>query len=135
MGYASTIALVPLHHRSPLTLLQFRRAGSGSSTSRHAARRPLRPRPGPWADTRAPPCSTGWFIGSCSSARPDDEAVCLDCSSTSWRLGEGLLLAPAPVAATAWRIENYQEVLNGIPFIAFVLNSLKVSALITLASS
>jgi multiple sugar transport system permease protein len=52
--------------------------------------------------------------------------------STSWRLAKDSFSLPPQWLPTAWRIENYQEVLNGIPFIAFVLNSLKVSALITL---
>jgi multiple sugar transport system permease protein len=52
--------------------------------------------------------------------------------STSWRLAKDSFSLPPQWLPTAWRIENYQEVLNGIPFVAFVLNSLKVSALITL---
>jgi multiple sugar transport system permease protein len=52
--------------------------------------------------------------------------------STSWRLAKDSFSLPPQWLPIAWRIENYQEVLNGIPFVAFVLNSLKVSALITL---
>jgi multiple sugar transport system permease protein len=52
--------------------------------------------------------------------------------STSWRLAKDSFSLPPQWLPTAWRIENYQEVLSGIPFVAFVLNSLKVSALITL---
>jgi multiple sugar transport system permease protein len=52
--------------------------------------------------------------------------------STSWRLAKDSFSLPPQWLPTAWRIENYQEVLNGIPFIAFILNSLKISALITL---
>jgi len=52
--------------------------------------------------------------------------------STSWRLAKDSFSLPPQWLPTAWRVENYQEVLNGIPFVAFVLNSLKVSALITL---
>jgi len=52
--------------------------------------------------------------------------------STSWRLAKDSFSLPPQWLPTAWRIENYQEVLNGIPFLAFVVNSLKVSVLITL---
>jgi multiple sugar transport system permease protein len=52
--------------------------------------------------------------------------------STSWRLAKDSFSLPPQWLPTTWRIENYQEVLNGIPFLAFVVNSLKVSALITL---
>lgn len=52
--------------------------------------------------------------------------------STSWRLAKDSFSLPPQWLPTVWRIENYQEVLNGIPFVAFVLNSLKVSVLITL---
>ncbi len=52
--------------------------------------------------------------------------------STSWRLAKDSFSLPPQWLPTAWRIENYQEVLRGIPFVAFVLNSLKVSVLITL---
>lgn len=52
--------------------------------------------------------------------------------STSWRLAKDSFSLPPQWLPTAWRIENYQEVLSGIPFVAFVLNSLKVSVLITL---
>jgi len=52
--------------------------------------------------------------------------------STSWRLAKDSFSLPPQWLPTAWRIENYQEVLNGIPFVAFILNSLKVSTLITL---
>jgi multiple sugar transport system permease protein len=52
--------------------------------------------------------------------------------STSWRLAKDSFSLPPEWLPLTWRIENYQEVLNGIPFVAFVVNSLKVSALITL---
>ena len=52
--------------------------------------------------------------------------------STSWRLAKDSFSLPPQWLPTAWRFENYQEVLSGIPFVAFVLNSLKVSILITL---
>lgn len=52
--------------------------------------------------------------------------------STSWRLAKDSFSLPPQWLPSVWRIENYQEVLNGIPFVAFVLNSLKVSVLITL---
>ena len=52
--------------------------------------------------------------------------------STSWRLAKDSFSLPPQWLPTVWRIENYQEVLNGIPFVAFVWNSLKVSTLITL---
>lgn len=52
--------------------------------------------------------------------------------STSWRLAKDSFSLPPQWLPTAWRIENYQEVLQGIPFIEFVWNSLKVSTLITL---
>ena len=51
--------------------------------------------------------------------------------STSWRLAKDSFSLPPQWLPTTWRIENYQEVLTGIPFIEFVLNSLKVSILIT----
>lgn len=52
--------------------------------------------------------------------------------STSWRQAKDSFSLPPQWLPTAWRIENYQEVLNGIPFVEFLLNSLKVSTLITL---
>jgi multiple sugar transport system permease protein len=52
--------------------------------------------------------------------------------STSWRLAKDSFSLPPEWLPLTWRIENYQEVLNGIPFVAFIVNSLKVSALITL---
>jgi multiple sugar transport system permease protein len=51
--------------------------------------------------------------------------------STSWRLARDSFSLPPQWLPTAWRIENYREVLDNIPFVAFVLNSLKVAALIT----
>ena len=51
--------------------------------------------------------------------------------STSWRLARDSFALPPQWLPTAWRIENYQEVLDNIPFVAFVLNSLKVSIFIT----
>lgn len=51
--------------------------------------------------------------------------------STSWRLAKESFSLPPQWLPTSWRIENYQEVLDSIPFVAFVLNSLKVTALIT----
>jgi multiple sugar transport system permease protein len=51
--------------------------------------------------------------------------------STSWRLAKESFSPPPQWLPTAWRIENYQEVLTTIPFVEFVLNSLKVSILIT----
>jgi multiple sugar transport system permease protein len=52
--------------------------------------------------------------------------------STSWRLAKDSFSLPPQWLPTTWRIENYQEVLTGIPFVAFVFNSLKVAVLITL---
>ena len=52
--------------------------------------------------------------------------------STSWRLARDSFSLPPQWLPTAWRIENYREVLDNIPFVAFVLNSLKVSVLITM---
>jgi multiple sugar transport system permease protein len=51
--------------------------------------------------------------------------------STSWRLARDSFSLPPEWLPTAWRLENYREVLESIPFLAFVLNSLKVAALIT----
>ena len=51
--------------------------------------------------------------------------------STSWRLAKESFSLPPQWLPTTWRIENYQEVLTTIPFVEFVLNSLKVSILIT----
>lgn len=51
--------------------------------------------------------------------------------STSWRLAKESFSLPPQWLPTTWRIENYQEVLTSIPFVEFVLNSLKVSILIT----
>jgi len=52
--------------------------------------------------------------------------------STSWRLAKDSFALPPLWLPTTWHVENYQEVWNGIPFLAFVLNSLKVATLITL---
>jgi multiple sugar transport system permease protein len=52
--------------------------------------------------------------------------------STSWRLARDSFSLPPQWLPTAWRIENYREVLDNIPFVAFVLNSLKVAVLITM---
>lgn len=52
--------------------------------------------------------------------------------STSWRLAKDSFSLPPQWLPTTWRIENYQEVLTSIPFVAFVFNSLKVAVLITL---
>ena len=52
--------------------------------------------------------------------------------STSWRLAKDSFSLPPQWLPTTWRIENYQEVLTSIPFVAFVFNSLKVALLITL---
>jgi multiple sugar transport system permease protein len=51
--------------------------------------------------------------------------------STSWRLARDSFSLPPQWLPTDWRIENYREVLENIPFIAFVVNSLKVATLIT----
>ncbi len=51
--------------------------------------------------------------------------------STSWRLARDSFSLPPQWLPTAWRTENYREVLDNIPFVAFVLNSLKVAVLIT----
>jgi multiple sugar transport system permease protein len=51
--------------------------------------------------------------------------------STSWRLAKESFSLPPQWLPTTWRIENYQEVLTTIPLVEFVLNSLKVSILIT----
>lgn len=52
--------------------------------------------------------------------------------STSWRLARESFSLPPQWLPTAWRIENYREVLDNIPFVAFVLNSLWVAAAVTL---
>jgi multiple sugar transport system permease protein len=51
--------------------------------------------------------------------------------STSWRLARDSFSLPPQWLPTAWRIENYREVLDNIPFVAFVWNSLQVTVLIT----
>ena len=51
--------------------------------------------------------------------------------STSWRLARDSFSLPPQWLPTAWRTENYREVLDNIPFVAFVVNSLKVAVLIT----
>ena len=51
--------------------------------------------------------------------------------STSWRLARDSFSLPPQWLPTGWRTENYREVLDNIPFVAFVLNSLKVAILIT----
>ena len=51
--------------------------------------------------------------------------------STSWRLAKDSFSLPPEWLPTRWHVENYREVLDNIPFVAFVLNSLKVAALIT----
>jgi multiple sugar transport system permease protein len=52
--------------------------------------------------------------------------------STSWRLARESFSLPPQWLPTSWRVENYREVLDNIPFVAFVLNSLQVATLITL---
>src|SRR4029078_13542173 len=52
--------------------------------------------------------------------------------STSWRLAKDSFSLPPQWWPTTWHPENYPEVLDNIPFVAFVLNSLKVTVLITL---
>ncbi len=52
--------------------------------------------------------------------------------STSWRFAKDSFSLPPQWLPTAWRIENYQAVTKSIPFVAFVLNSLKVAAIITM---
>ena len=52
--------------------------------------------------------------------------------STSWRLAKDSFSLPPQWWPTTWHVENYREVLENIPFVAFVLNSLQVTVLITL---
>ena len=52
--------------------------------------------------------------------------------STSWRLAKDSFSLPPQWWPTTWHPENYREVLDNIPFVAFVVNSLKVTVLITL---
>jgi multiple sugar transport system permease protein len=47
--------------------------------------------------------------------------------STSWRLAKDSFSLPPQWWPTTWHPENYREVLDNIPFVAFVLNSLKVT--------
>src|SRR5262245_43099298 len=51
--------------------------------------------------------------------------------STSWRLARDSFSLPPQWLPTALRIENYREVLDNIPFVACVWNSLQVTVLIT----
>jgi multiple sugar transport system permease protein len=51
--------------------------------------------------------------------------------STSWRLAKESFSLPPQWLPTAWRIENYELVLQSIPFVSFVINSLEISTLIT----
>src|SRR5262249_31867063 len=50
--------------------------------------------------------------------------------STSWRLAKDSFSLPPEWLPTVWRTENYREVLDGIPFVAFVGNGVKVAAVI-----
>lgn len=52
--------------------------------------------------------------------------------STSMRLGRESFSLPPQWLPTDWRISNYQEVLDSLPFFAFILNSLKITVAITL---
>jgi multiple sugar transport system permease protein len=52
--------------------------------------------------------------------------------STSWRLARDSFSLPPLWWPTKWHVENYREVLDNIPFVAFVLNSLQVTIAITL---
>ena len=52
--------------------------------------------------------------------------------STSLRLARESFTVPPQWLPTTLRIENYQQVLDGIPFGLFVLNSLKIAVLVTL---
>jgi multiple sugar transport system permease protein len=52
--------------------------------------------------------------------------------STSFRLGRESFTLPPQWFPTDWRISNYEEVLDSLPFFRFVFNSFKVAALITL---
>ncbi len=51
--------------------------------------------------------------------------------STSFRLGRESFSLPPQWLPTDWRISNYQDVLDALPFFRFVFNSLKVAVLIT----
>jgi multiple sugar transport system permease protein len=52
--------------------------------------------------------------------------------STSLRLARESFTLPPAWLPTAFRVENYTEVLTNIPFVLFVANSLKIAALITI---
>ena len=52
--------------------------------------------------------------------------------STSWRLAKDSFSLPPQWWPTTWHVANYREVLENIPFVAFVVNSLQVTVLITL---
>ena len=52
--------------------------------------------------------------------------------STSFRLGRESFSLPPEWLPTDWRVSNYQDVLDSLPFFRFVFNSFKVAALITL---
>ena len=52
--------------------------------------------------------------------------------STSFRLGRESFSLPPQWLPTDWRVSNYQDVLDSLPFFRFVFNSFKVAALITL---
>ena len=51
--------------------------------------------------------------------------------STSFRLGRESFSLPPQWLPTDWRLGNYQDVLDSLPFFRFVFNSFKVAALIT----
>ncbi len=51
--------------------------------------------------------------------------------STSFRLGRESFTLPPQWFPTDWRISNYQEVLDSLPFFRFVFNSFKIAGLIT----
>lgn len=52
--------------------------------------------------------------------------------STSLRLPKDSFSLPPQWLPTAWRIENYTEVLEKIPLVRYILNTLKVAGLVTL---
>lgn len=53
--------------------------------------------------------------------------------STSFRLSQESFTLPPRWLPTDWRISNYEQVLDSLPFFRFIFNSFKVATLITLA--
>ncbi len=53
--------------------------------------------------------------------------------STSFRLSQESFTLPPRWLPTDWRISNYEQVLDSLPFLRFIFNSFKVATLITIA--